>query len=80
MLGVDTKVGTADATGLWKLIFSPVAFGGGELELSVASGADNITLTGLLSGDVIFCSGQSNSETPSHNSLRTSPILPVLIC
>ncbi len=60
-LGADAKAGTADSSGLWKLVFSPVAVGGGALQLFVSSGAENMTLTGLLAGDVVFCSGQSNS-------------------
>lgn len=63
-LGADAAAGAADATGLWRLAFKPVAATGAAMTLSVAAPAtgETLTLTGLLAGDVYFCSGQSNIE------------------
>lgn len=54
------QTATADANGNWSLLL-PVRATGENLTLTVA-GANTITLTNLIVGDIWFCSGQSNME------------------
>jgi hypothetical protein len=62
-LGKSTLPGTADATGLWKVIFpSQPAWTVVSLTVTVPSSGASSTLNDIIFGDVIICSGQSNTE------------------
>jgi sialate O-acetylesterase len=60
-LAGQTKTAQADAGGKWAVEFAPLE-AGGPFELTVSSGAGNLTVRDILVGEVWLCSGQSNME------------------
>lgn len=62
-LGAAIQTVTADAQGQWRAAFAPLEPGTG-LALTVRSGGETLTASGLAVGDVFLCSGQSNMQWP----------------
>jgi len=61
-LGGQTVSVKPDKSGKWMVRFAPMD-AGGPYEMNI-QGKNNITLTGILIGDVWLCGGQSNMEMP----------------
>lgn len=57
----QTKSVTADNNGNWKVVLKPLPVGG-PYEMTISTTQDSVKLKNILSGDVWFCSGQSNME------------------
>jgi sialate O-acetylesterase len=55
--------GSAAADGSWKIAI-PTPDAGGPHQLNIRCGADSITLSNVMTGEVWLCSGQSNMEMP----------------
>jgi sialate O-acetylesterase len=66
-LGGHTVNGSADAHGKWKVQLPPQP-AGGPYTLTVASGAQTVSRSDILVGDVYLCSGQSNMEFSQRQS------------
>ena len=72
-LGKATLPGTADPSGLWKVIFSSQpAWTVVSLTVTVPSTGASSTLTDIIFGDLIFCSGQSNMEYTTNDVVNAS--------
>ncbi len=61
-LGDTQASGTADASGQWRILLPPRS--SGSVTLTVTSGAQTLTFTDVVFGDVYLASGQSNMEWP----------------
>ncbi len=59
----QTFVATANAKGKWKM-FIPAPVAGGPYTLDIKDADSHVQLKNVLSGEVWFCSGQSNMEMP----------------
>ena len=57
----QTNSVTAGADGSWQVTVGPFSAGGGAYTMTV-NGPQSVTLTNVVMGDVILCSGQSNME------------------
>ena len=62
-LGAVSGNAVADATGRWRVVL-PAMSAGGPFVMTVASGAQQLTVTDVYVGDVWLASGQSNMEWP----------------
>ena len=61
----QTKVGTANAQGRWKVLLDPmVASSTGRAMTVTSNGGSNLSLTNILVGDIWILGGQSNMEIP----------------
>lgn len=60
---------TTAADGRWQVVLAPLAVQHHESSLEVRAGSENLTVRGLLVGEVWLCSGQSNMEY----SVRLAP-------
>lgn len=59
----------ADASGQWQLMMPPQKMNKSGLEVQLKGKANQVTLSNVLIGEVWFCAGQSNMESPiNHNS------------
>ncbi|GGB20867.1 glycosyl hydrolase family 95 catalytic domain-containing protein [Puia dinghuensis] len=59
----QSRTTVADSKGAWKVVLSPMAYGG-PYTLEISSRWDSVRLKDVLVGDVWVCSGQSNMEFP----------------
>jgi sialate O-acetylesterase len=60
---------TADAKGRWTAQLQPLAANATPQQMTIAAGAQSITIQNLLVGDVWLCSGQSNMEMDFNGTL-----------
>lgn len=61
--GMENQTSTADSSGLWRVIFAARTATASALQLvACASSGGCATLENVLVGDVVLCSGQSNTE------------------
>ena len=60
-LAEQTVTATTDAAGAWRVTFAPLQTSAEGLTLTV-TGANTLTLTNILVGEVWLCSGQSNMQ------------------
>lgn len=58
----QSQTATADETGKWMVKLPAMKAKDKGSDLTVVNGADTLTLSDVLVGDVYFCSGQSNME------------------
>lgn len=71
--GLDNQTSTADPSGFWRVTFPSRAATASALELAAcASSSPCAVLSGVLIGDVVLCSGQSNSEFNVASSVNAS--------
>jgi sialate O-acetylesterase len=68
-LGGQTRAGTADASGAWRVSL-PAMRAGGPYEMTIAGGSERLTVRDILLGDVWVASGQSNMEWPVASSVN----------
>jgi len=68
----QSKTGTADSSGRWKVLLDPVSASAQSRELVVESKSRNLksTVADVLVGDVWLCAGQSNMGVDVANSLN----------
>lgn len=59
LLGNQTKTTTTNKSGTWMVEFSPLNYGE-KLEMKVTGRKNECVVSNILTGDVWFCSGQSN--------------------
>jgi len=71
VLNGQTRAGTADARGAWRVTF-PAMRAGGPYEMTVAGGGKRIEIRDILVGDVWVASGQSNMEWPVASSVNAA--------
>ena len=69
--GFPAKI-TANMDGIWTVEFGPQASNLVPSNITVRSGAGIVTLSRVLWGDVILCSGQSNMGVPTSYILNSS--------
>lgn len=67
-LAEQTKEAVADADGRWQVTFDPIK-AGGPYELKASSGANEVTVSDIMIGEVWVLSGQSNMGGPLLQSL-----------
>lgn len=60
--GDDPVIGTADASGQWRLVLPQRS--SGTVTLTITTGSQTLTYTDVVFGDVYLASGQSNMEWP----------------
>lgn len=58
----QTVQGKADEDGRWRVKLAPMTGSNYALEMGITSGAETITLSNIVIGEVWLCSGQSNME------------------
>lgn len=63
VLGTQTIIGKADASGKWLVKFNPLE-AGGPYQMHVSGKSGNALVADILIGEVWLCSGQSNMEWP----------------
>ena len=71
VLNGQTRTGTADARGAWRVTF-PAMRAGGPYEMTVAGGGKRTEIRDILVGDVWVASGQSNMEWPVASSVNAA--------
>ena len=71
VLNGQTRTGTADARGAWRVTF-PAMTAGGPYEMTVAGGGKRTEIRDILVGDVWVASGQSNMEWPVASSVNAA--------
>lgn len=60
----------ADDKGNWKVVFGALKASAAPHQLEVSSGAETLTLSNIVLGDVWVCTGQSNMEWPLKRELH----------
>lgn len=65
----DTVTTTTDGNGKWKAKIATNG-AGGPYTLTILSGAETLTLSDVLLGDLFICSGQSNMEWGGNQNLK----------